>query len=59
MGYKQTYTMIFWRHAEKENIAFDDIAKRAYDILQIFNNQIQVWLTNNNLIANKYKHFSQ
>lgn len=37
MGYKQTYTMIFWRHAEKEDIAFDDIAKRAYDTLQIFN----------------------
>lgn len=31
----QTYSIVLWRKAEKEEITFDDIARRAYDSLDI------------------------
>lgn len=39
MEHKQTYKMIFWRHSEKKDSSFNDIAKRTYNVLQIFNNE--------------------
>ena len=37
---KQTYSMIFWRHTEKENTSFDDISERIYKVFQIFNKNL-------------------
>lgn len=40
MGFKQTYSMIFWRHTEKGNTSFEDISERIYKVLQIFNKNL-------------------
>lgn len=36
MSQKQVYSMIFWRYSEKDDVSFDNIARRIFKVLNVF-----------------------
>ena len=53
MDLKQRYGMVFWRHAEKKETDFNEVAERVYKVLNVFVNNFPAKYRPNYLTVNK------